>query len=101
MTMRYTLTWHPFIQSEDNDHKYWMFINALTWLHKLQFTASVMLVRHNLNVSETVFVNYCNSQITSVKLISEFIVLKSLNGCKVEDLEFGAGWHSGTSKLDH
>jgi hypothetical protein len=43
------------------------------------------------NISEILFiVNYCNIQInTSVNLISEFGVLKSRNGYRVQALEFG------------
>jgi hypothetical protein len=37
---------------------------------------------------------------TAMKLIREFIALKSQNGYKAEDLEFGARWHSGTPELD-
>jgi hypothetical protein len=60
-----------------------------TWIQTLSTFLKDCLSLLNLN---------CQTA-SSVNLFAEFIVLKSRNGYRVEDLEFRAGWHSGTSEV--
>jgi hypothetical protein len=93
------------IHSVDNDHLYWLFINALMWLHKHNSLLSLWhcedLNSNTSKISEILFiVYYWNGKITaSFKLIS--LLCQRQNGYIVEVSESEARWHTGSSKLDH